>query len=104
MAHGVERFRPVRHGVDPLPQDRRPLRGARAGAPEPPTTEQIRRILRECHGNRTQAARTLGIARSSFYRLLEERGLMGVHPAAFASGRSERHQNGGVPTLIKEET
>jgi DNA-binding NtrC family response regulator/tetratricopeptide (TPR) repeat protein len=54
----------------------------RAGAPEPPSTEQIRRVLRECQGNRTQAARTLGIARSSFYRLIEERGLMGVHPEA----------------------
>jgi DNA-binding NtrC family response regulator/tetratricopeptide (TPR) repeat protein len=54
---------------------------ARTGAPEPPSTEQIRRILRECQGNRTQAARTLGIARSSFYRLLDERGLMGARPA-----------------------
>ena len=48
---------------------------------EPPSTEQIRRVLRECQGNRTQAARTLGMARSSFYRLLDERGLMGVHLA-----------------------
>ena len=55
---------------------------ARAGGNEPPTTDQIRRVLRECHGNRTQAARTLGMARSSFYRLLDERGLTGVRPAA----------------------
>jgi DNA-binding NtrC family response regulator/tetratricopeptide (TPR) repeat protein len=55
---------------------------ARAGAAEPISTEQIRRVLRECRGNRTHAARTLGIARSSFYRLLEERGLMGTRPAA----------------------
>jgi DNA-binding NtrC family response regulator len=54
---------------------------ARAGTPELPSTEQIRRVLRECRGNRTHAARTLGLARSSFYRLLEERGLMGVRPA-----------------------
>jgi DNA-binding NtrC family response regulator/tetratricopeptide (TPR) repeat protein len=55
---------------------------APADAPPLPSTEQIRRVLRECQGNRTQAARTLGLARSSFYRLLNERGLMGVHPAA----------------------
>jgi two-component system response regulator HupR/HoxA len=55
---------------------------ALTGATEPLSTEQIRRVLRECRGNRTQAARTLGMARSRFYRLLEERGLMGVHPEA----------------------
>ncbi len=53
----------------------------RGGTACPPSTEQIRRVLRACQGNRTQAARTLGMARSSFYRLLEERGLSSVHSA-----------------------
>jgi hypothetical protein len=60
---------------------------------ELPSTEQIRRVLRECQGNRTQAARILGLARSSFYRLLEERGLMRARPAAGLDGDIERGLN-----------
>jgi two-component system, NtrC family, response regulator AtoC len=52
------------------------------GVPGMPSTEQIRQALRQCGGNRTQAARILGMARSRLYRLLDERGLTGVRPAA----------------------
>lgn len=53
--------------------------GAPAGAPEPPTTvqslqrvewEHIQRVLTECGGNLSQAARLLGIHRRSLQRKL----------------------------------
>jgi DNA-binding NtrC family response regulator len=33
--------------------------------------EQIERVLEQCRGNRTAAARMLGISRRSFYRWLD---------------------------------
>jgi DNA-binding NtrC family response regulator/tetratricopeptide (TPR) repeat protein len=55
---------------------------ARSTTPGLPSTEQIRRVLRECRGNRAHAARTLGIGRSTFYRIVEERGLILPPPSS----------------------
>jgi len=44
--------------------------------------DALRRALEECHGNRSQAARSLGISRRSLYRLLERYHLIEDAPAA----------------------
>jgi sigma-54 dependent transcriptional regulator, acetoin dehydrogenase operon transcriptional activator AcoR len=50
------------------------------------STDHVRTVLRECRGNRLMAARTLGVARSTFYRMLDERGLSRKKPDAGLGG------------------
>jgi transcriptional regulator with GAF, ATPase, and Fis domain len=55
--------------VDDLPES---LRTGGAAAEEELTAERLQTVLKQAKGNRTQAARFLGISRAHFYRLLNE--------------------------------
>ena len=67
--------------MDPGTADRRAIKPPRLGASLKATMAQAEReallaALAECDGNRTHAARRLGIAKSSFYEKLARHGLL----------------------------
>jgi DNA-binding NtrC family response regulator len=65
--------------------------------------DYIRKALEICHKNHTEAARRLGISRSTLWRKLKEHGIEDATAAASEAGASDASPGSQTPVLSAGE-